>query len=185
MCSREWSWTCMWMHSHTHSQLHMAHTYTHMYAFTCTLMGECTHTWVFRVAPVLSDPWTKDLLPHRMAVVTKRRRVSRDRLTEAAYGETVVQPWDPEVPRSSLDLASVSSRHDVRSSGLVVQPEAALRAACCPELRDCVGFHGLLEKNSAVPGSLRTLLLLSQHDPEHRQGRCHLSVSQLSFSLLC
>lgn len=33
---------------------------------------------------VLSDPWTKDLLPHRMAAVTKCRRVSRDRLTEAA-----------------------------------------------------------------------------------------------------
>lgn len=53
---------------------------THIHTHVCFHV----HTWVFRVAPVLSDPWTKDLLPHRMAVVTKCRRVSRNRLTEAA-----------------------------------------------------------------------------------------------------
>ena len=94
------------MHSHTFTVAYGTpiHKYTHMYAFTCTLMGECTHTWIFRVAPVLSDPRTKDLLPHRMAVVTKCRRVSWDRLTEAAYGRNCCSALGPRSPKEQPGL---------------------------------------------------------------------------------
>ena len=100
--------------------------------------------------------------------------------------ETALQPWGPQVPRNSLDLASVGSRHGAYNSGLVLRPEAGLRAAGCPKLLESRWVLTATWESAMPPVSLRTSLTLSQHCPEegkarHMVPKCVPAVLQLAL----
>lgn len=104
------SWTVVHVGAFIHAftiayvQFTVHPTPSQSYAFICTLMNMSVHTCVFRVAPVLSDPWTKDLVRHRMAMVTQCKRAFRDRLTEAAYGRNCCSALETSSPKEQPGL---------------------------------------------------------------------------------